>query len=161
MRLFESLSIVCAMIGTTPPFCVQADQKTHAHQEYRVQQPQRHSERKEHGRQVTGQPASSYRHYYKPGYRVVPLPRGYSRVAVNKVDYFYFDGYFYLPANLGYVVVAGPIGAIVSTLPQLHRVTSWQNETYFAVGQTYFRKHPKGYIVVPPPGSAGNIKSAR
>ena len=64
------------------------------------------------GRQRSGNyrnvPAPYYQHYYKPGYRVNPLPYGHSRVFVNAAEYYFFDGFFYRPYGGGYVVVEAP-----------------------------------------------------
>ena len=97
-------------------------------------------------------PSSSYRHYYTPGHRVQPLPYGSSRIFVNAAEYFFFDGYFYQPSLSGYVIVAAPIGAIVASLPRLHHVLHWRGQPYYVVGNTFYRRHPRGYIVVPNPG---------
>lgn len=94
----------------------------------------------------------SYKHYYKPGYRVNPLPYGHRKVFVNSTEYSFYDGFFYRPSASGYVVVQSPIGAIVASIPRLHRLFNWHNQSYYAVGNTFYRKHPKGYVVVPDPG---------
>lgn len=97
-------------------------------------------------------PHSTYRHYYKPGYRVKPLPYGASRIFHNRAEYFFYDGYFYRPSPSGYLIVDAPIGAIIASLPPLHHVVYWLGQTYFIVGNTFYRRHPRGYIVVPDPG---------
>jgi len=43
-------------------------------------------------------PPPSYKPYYKPGYRINPLPYGHSKIFVNNTEYFFFDGYFYRPS---------------------------------------------------------------
>lgn len=97
-------------------------------------------------------PAPTYKHYYKPGHRVKPLPYGSTRIFFNAAEYFFFDGYFYQPSRSGYVIVAAPIGAIVASLPRLHHVLHWRGQPYYVVGNTFYRRHPGGYIVVPNPG---------
>lgn len=97
-------------------------------------------------------PAPVYKHYYKPGYRVNPLPHGHTRLFINKTPYYFFDGYFYQPSRGGYVVVDAPIGAIVAALPLLHHILHWRGEPYYIVGNTFYRRHPRGYVVVPDPG---------
>lgn len=94
---------------------------------------------------------SGYKHYYKPGYRTAPLPRGFNRVMVNAAEYFFFEGYFYLPSSNSYVIVEAPIGAIVASIPRLHGYSEWRGMPYFVVGDTYYRKHPRGYVVVENP----------
>jgi hypothetical protein len=97
-------------------------------------------------------PPPSYKQYYKPGYRVNPLPYGHSRIFVNNAEYFFFDGYFYRPSPSGYVIVEAPIGAIVLSLPRLHQFVHWRGQPYYIVGNTFYRRHPRGYVVVPDPG---------
>lgn len=97
-------------------------------------------------------PAPAYKNYYKPGHRVKPLPYGSNRIFFNAAEYFFFDGYFYRPSRSGYVIVEAPIGAIVARLPRLHHTFHWRGQPYYAVGNTFYRRHPKGYIVVPDPG---------
>ena len=98
-------------------------------------------------------PVPVYPHYYKPGYRVSrPLPRGASRIVVDRSDYYFYDGYFYRPFQSGYVIVDAPIGAVVTTLPRLHHRVSWRGAPYFVVGNTFYRPHSGGYIVVNNPG---------
>jgi len=97
-------------------------------------------------------PRPVYRHYYKPGYRFSPLPYGHSKIFVNTVPYYFFDGYFYRPAGSGYVIVESPMGAIVASLPRLHHIVHRRGEPYYIVGDTFYRRHPRGYVVVPDPG---------
>ena len=97
-------------------------------------------------------PLPSYRPYYQPGYRINPLPYGHNRIFVNNTEYFFSNGYFYRPSCTGYVIVEAPIGAIVFTLPRLHQFVYWHGHPYYIVGDTYFRRQPGGYIVVPNPG---------
>ncbi|MGR9043791.1 MAG: DUF6515 family protein, partial [Gammaproteobacteria bacterium] len=97
-------------------------------------------------------PYPTYRHYYKPGYRVKPLPYGASRIYHNNYEYYFYDGFFYRPSRSGYIVVESPIGAIIANLPPLHHIFHWHGQPYFVVGDTFYRRHPRGYIVVPDPG---------
>ncbi len=97
-------------------------------------------------------PSPAYNHYYKPSYRINPLPHGYKRILVNAAEYFFFDGFFYRPSHNGYVIVDAPIGAIVASLPMLHHIFQWRGEPYYVVGNTFYRRHPRGYVVVPDPG---------
>jgi len=106
-------------------------------------------------------PFSSYRPYYKPGYRINPLPYGHSKIFVNNTEYFFFDGYFYRPSPAGYVIVEAPIGAIVFALPRLHQIVHWRSQPYYIVGDTYYRRHPRGYIVAPDPGFAYRVEMMR
>jgi len=97
-------------------------------------------------------PEPHYKPYYKPGYHVKPLPRGYSRVFANSLEYFFFDGFFYRPYRDNYVVVDAPIGAIITQLPRFSRLLHWHGQPYYVVGNTYYRPHHRGYVVVPDPG---------
>lgn len=97
-------------------------------------------------------PAPPYPHYYQPGYRTNPLPRGASRVVVDRSDYYFFDGFFYQPFQSGYIIVNAPVGAIITALPRLHHQVSWRGAPYFVAGNTFYRKHPGGYVVVDNPG---------
>lgn len=90
--------------------------------------------------------------YYKPGHRTHYLPRGYSRVFYGKKEYFYFDGYFYSPFRNDYHIIDAPIGVIILSLPRLHFALQWNGVDYFLSGNTYYRRHPNGYIVVRNPG---------
>ena len=97
-------------------------------------------------------PEPYYKPYYKPGHPVKPLPRGYSRLFVNSLEYFFFDGFFYRPYRNGYVVVDAPIGAVIAQLPRFSQLLHWRGQPYYAVGNTYYRRHGHGYVVVPDPG---------
>ncbi len=98
-------------------------------------------------------PPPGRRNYYKPGYRVNPLPYGSRRIFVRDREYFFYDGYFYQPyGGGGYVIVNAPIGAIVAALPRLHLTMDWLGQPFYVFGNTFYRKHPGGYIVVPDPG---------
>lgn len=98
-------------------------------------------------------PAPAFPHYYRPGYRIgPPLPRGASRIVVDRSDYYFYDGFFYRPQRGGYLIVDAPVGAIVATLPRLHHRLTSRGVLYFVVGNTYYRQHPRGYIVVENPG---------
>jgi hypothetical protein len=113
--------------------------------------PQRSSERRRSDYRDDGR-EPSYKHYYKPGHNVKPLPKGYSRVLVNSLEYFFFDGFFYRPHANGYVVVDAPIGAVITQLPRFSQLVYWHKLPYYAIGNTYYRPHHKGYVVVPDPG---------
>lgn len=103
------------------------------------------------------QPESRYtapNPYYKPNHAVKPLPRGYSRVTANATEYVYFDGMFHRPARQGYVAVNAPIGAVINHLPRFNTVTYSRGQPYFVVGNTFYRRHNNGYVVVPNPGKS-------
>ncbi len=97
-------------------------------------------------------PHLSRYHYYRPGHRIKTLPWGHSNTHINNNKYFFYEGFFYSPSNLGYIIVNAPIGAIVASLPRFHQIFYWANQPYFYANNTYYRRHPNGYIVVPNPG---------
>ena len=90
--------------------------------------------------------------YYRPGHSTHYLPHGYNRVYSGNKEYFYFDGYFYSPFRNEYHIVDAPIGAIVLSLPRLHFSLQWSGIDFFLSGNTYYRRHPNGYVVVRNPG---------
>ena len=136
---------------------VLADNRPHSHRERGGRHWQKahvphHSQAERRFEKHREVPAPFYKHYYKPGYRVNPLPYRHSRIFVNADEYYYFDGFFYRPSLGGYVIVEAPIGAIVAALPRLHHIFHWHGEHYYVVSNTFYRRHPRGYIVVPDPG---------
>lgn len=97
-------------------------------------------------------PHLSHYHYYRPGHRIKTLPWGHAKTHIKNNKYFFYEGFFYSPSNLGYIIVNAPIGAIVATLPRFHQIFYWANQPYFYANNTYYRRHPNGYVVVPNPG---------
>ena len=158
MNMLNQKIVIC--IGLMMLFSQQtvfADNRQHLHRDNRAKHwnalPAPHNPQFEHRFDRRHEaPFPSYRSYYKPGYRVNPLPYGHSRFFVNNAEYFFFDGYFYRPFRDGYVIVDAPIGAIVLALPRLHQIVHWRGQPYYIVGNTFYRRHPRGYIVVPDPG---------
>lgn len=90
------------------------------------------------------------------GLGVTVLPRGYSRIVVAGVPYFYYYGVFYRPVNAGgYVVVRPPAGIVVDALPQGCRSkfvgdTEYQvlNNVVYQEVKTDLYKDGTGYKVV-------------
>jgi hypothetical protein len=77
-------------------------------------------------------------------------------VHANNQPYYYDAGVYYVAGNGGYTVVAAPVGATVSTLPegaQTVVVNETTNNYYY--GGTYYEKTGDEYTVVPP--TAGTI----
>jgi len=155
-----SQKIVFCIIGLMMLFGQQtafADYRSHSHRDTRIHhwraapapRSSQFNHRFDRRRQA---PPPSYRPYYRPGYRVNPLPYGHTRIFANSAEYFFSDGYFYRPSRGGYTIVEAPIGAIVLTLPRLHQIIHWYGQPYYIVGNTFYRRHPRGYIVVPDPG---------
>ena len=88
---------------------------------------------------------------FRHGHVFAKLPRGYRTVYVDRSPYYFWDGIFYSPGPSGYVVVSGPVGAIVASLPLGHSRVSIGGGIYFSFGDTYYRQVPQGYMVVAPP----------
>lgn len=113
----------------------------------------RHSYKTKRTRQTPSFNPPGRRHnYYRPGYNTRYLPYGSRRMFFNDLEYFFFDGYFYRPYRNEYHIVDGPIGAIVLSLPRLHFSLHWDGMDYFHAGNTYYRRHPRGYVVIRNPG---------
>lgn len=72
-------------------------------------------------------------------------------VSVNNAQYHYDQGVYYAPSNGGYVVVAAPVGATITTLPTNYEtVTVNETTNNYYYGGTYYEKSAEGYTVVPP-----------
>lgn len=156
--LIRKLALSIGLLFLLGQSSVFADDRSHSQRDraenkhWQKSHNSRRVENEHRDRRYDNVPAPSYNHYYKPGYPVKPLPRGYSRVYVNAIEYFFFDGFFYRPSRQGYIVVDAPIGAIVAALPGFHHIVQWRHQPYYVVGNTYYRRHPHGYVVVPNPG---------
>jgi len=160
MNIFKLISgLAIGLIVLLGPQSAMADSRSHWREESHGDRhrpshhvPQRSDHRNRYDRRYDG-PEPHYKPYYQPGYHVNPLPRGFSRLFVNSLEYFFFDGFFYRPYQNGYVVVDAPIGAIIAQLPRFSRLLHWHGQPYYAVGNTYYRPHHRGgYAVVPDPG---------
>ncbi|MGR9054066.1 MAG: DUF6515 family protein [Gammaproteobacteria bacterium] len=163
-RFKQSILVVCGLLLLLIRQSVWADDRPHGYREPhdkhwqtrpapRNPSVEHRFDRHRETRPLPPPPTPTYRQYYKPGYHIDPLPYGYNRLLVDAIEYFFFDGYFYRPSRGGYVIVDAPIGAVVAVLPRLHRVIYRHGRPYYIVGNTFYRKHSKGYIVVPDPGA--------
>jgi hypothetical protein len=65
--------------------------------------------------------------------------------------YYYLDGIYYQETPSGYVVVAGPRGAVIRELPPWHRKIPYGGKVYYFYNNTYYVQEPAGYTVVTPP----------
>ncbi|MGR9071504.1 MAG: DUF6515 family protein [Gammaproteobacteria bacterium] len=153
MNIIKNILLGCCLIAFNSPL-VSADDRRH----YSPRDPSgyRHPAPPGHQRHpappmIKHYPTPHYDHYYKPGYKIRHLPRGYSRVIIDRGPYYFYDGYFYQPYHDSYLVIDAPIGAIVLSLPRLHHQFHWHGIEYYVSGPTYYRRHPQGYIVVPKP----------
>jgi len=89
-----------------------------------------------------------------PGPRFYPrLPHGYRTLRLAESLYYYLGGFYYQETPSGYVVVPGPRGAIITSLPGPSRTIVYDNTDYYYYNNTYYVKQPTGYTVVTPPPS--------
>ncbi len=90
------------------------------------------------------------------GFFVATLATTAIIISVENQQYHYDQGVYYVVSNGGYTVVAAPVGATVTTLPQGSQtvvVNETTNNYYY--GGTYFEKSGGGYTVVAP--TAGTV----
>jgi len=105
---------------------------------------------------------ASVAHYFSPGHQIRRLPRGHVRVVVGATPYHYYDGMFFQPFRPGYMVVAAPIGAHVSTLPLGYVSFAIGPRSYFYVNSTYYlwNRTTRDYVVVEEPDGASDYLEA-
>ena len=96
-------------------------------------------------------------YYYRPygGYfRVVAppigihiniLPRGYRRIYVRDVPYYYYGGTYYRPGAGAdkYEVIEAPLGASVPELPNGAKVVVINEQKYYELDGTYYKEEIK------------------
>jgi len=85
------------------------------------------------------------------GYRYHYLPDGYFSLWVGGLRYYYYDGLYYSYVGGDYVVVAPPVGAVVSTIPSDFQPVVVNGMTYYVSSGTYYIYTPHGYRVVSAP----------
>jgi hypothetical protein len=90
-------------------------------------------------------------HSVKYGKVVNVLPPGHRVVTAGKVNYHYGNGLFYRPQGRNWVVVRGPIGAVVAGLTAAAILVTVCGITYYLCNGTYYKKVPAGYEVVEAP----------
>lgn len=90
------------------------------------------------------------------GHRVRALPRHYSRVVVNRRDYYYHGGVFYRPYYQNYIVVGAPIGARVGWLPPGYVSFGLGGHDYSYFNATFYLwdQPRREYVVVERPEGA-------
>lgn len=107
-----------------------------------------------------------YYHPYRPyywgpvwhpwGFFVAAMATTAIIVSVENQQYHYDQGVYYTESNDGYVVVAAPVGATISTLPEgSQTVVINETTTNYYYGGTYYEQSDGGYTVVPP--TAGTV----
>lgn len=102
-----------------------------------------------------------YYHPYRPyywgprwhpvGFFLTALAANAFRFSFGNQWYYYDDGCYYVPYNGGYSVVASPIGAIVSYLPDGYETCPVDNVDYYYYGGTFYVAVAQGYQVVQAP----------
>ena len=94
-----------------------------------------------------------YRYHDHPhyGYRMHFLPDGCFTVWVGGARYYYYDGVYYNHVGGDYVIVAAPVGAVVTTVPSDFQPVRINGVTYYVDNGTYYLYTPHGYRVVAQP----------
>ena len=95
----------------------------------------------------------SFHSPYPRPYYYRDLPPGYVALRIANMLYYYLEGTYYQYTPSGYVIVAGPRGAVINALPERHKVIVYDNTDYYYYNSTYYVKQPTGYAVVTPPPS--------
>ena len=89
-------------------------------------------------------PYSNYFRVVAPpiGIHINILPRGYRRVYVRDVPYYYYGGTYYRPGGRPdeYEVVDAPLGASVPDLPNGAKVVVINDQKYFELDGTYYKE---------------------
>ena len=96
---------------------------------------------------------SHNRYYPKRGHVVRELPRDYRVFKHRRDSYYFYDGIWYRPGNIGFTVVLPPIGLRIPVLPAFY-TTIWVSGTpyYYADGVYYlWRDDERVYVVADPP----------
>lgn len=87
-------------------------------------------------------------HRHRPALRV---HRRYHPVRAGPHRYGYRTGRFYRHHHRKYVAVRAPIGAVVAHLAPGFQIMVSGGNRCFCYANTYYRRHPRGYCVVPRP----------
>ncbi len=103
-------------------------------------------------------------HYYPDrGSIVRDVPQGAIMVSYAGLTYRFHDGVWFEPRGPAFMVVAPPIGLVVTTLPAFATVLAQHGELYLYCNDVYYLPRPdlSGYEVVNDPGeTVGKPKSA-
>ncbi|MBF0504313.1 MAG: hypothetical protein HQL14_04325 [Candidatus Omnitrophica bacterium] len=95
-----------------------------------------------------------YRYHDHPhyGYRIHYLPEGYFTIWVAGERYYYDDGLYYSNVGHGeYVLVAPPMGAVVTAIPSDFQPVIINGRPYYANNGVYYVRTRHGYKVVSQP----------
>ncbi|MDD5226646.1 MAG: hypothetical protein PHV97_05660 [Candidatus Omnitrophica bacterium] len=96
---------------------------------------------------------SSFHASYPRPYYHRYLPWGSIPLRVANMLYYYLEGTYYQEPPSGYVIVPAPRGAMITALPERHKVIVYDNTDYYYYNNAYYVKQPTGYTVVTPPPS--------
>jgi len=93
------------------------------------------------------------RYYPSRGYVVPRLPHSHRVVHYHGDRYYYGDGAWYRPYGPNFMVVAPPIGLVVSFLPEVQATLFFGGIPYYQAGPVYYARRPGygGYVVAQPP----------
>ena len=90
--------------------------------------------------------------YPKHGKAFRVLPVHHRKIVVGKLHYFYCDGVFYNTRGPEFIVIKGPAGAGVETIPIGYKIVNRRGREYYYVNNTYFRPEIRNgkrvYVVV-------------
>lgn len=93
-------------------------------------------------------------HYAPPRpYYYKNLPWGCVPLRVSNLLYYYLAGTYYQETPSGFVMVPAPRGALITELPERHKVIVYDKTDYYYYNSAYYIKEPRGYTVVTPPPS--------
>jgi hypothetical protein len=91
-------------------------------------------------------------HYPQYGRSSWWLPAAFATLAIAGMTYYYSQGVYYRRAPHGYVVVAPPEGAVVTTIPAGFETVNINGANYYTSDGIYYQPVQQGYMVVQQPG---------
>ena len=77
--------------------------------------------------------------HHRHGHVVKTLPRGHAKVVVRGVTYHSRGGVFYRPQATGWLVVAPPMGAVLTALPPRARLVRVKGVRYHLHNGVHYR----------------------
>jgi Family of unknown function (DUF6515) len=95
----------------------------------------------------------SRHHFYPHGTRFNVLPLAVATLIIAGATYYYSEGIYYQRMSDRYVVVAAPVGAVVTTLPQGYQPVIIDGVPYYIINGVTYMYTPYGYQVVPQPNT--------
>ena len=90
-------------------------------------------------------------HYFPRGHVISALPRGFMRIILGGLEYYYLEGSFYRMDANQYVVVPAPVGAVVTAIPTGCQPVIIDGVPYYLINGNTYVPTTVGYQVVPPP----------